>query len=291
MSAANVNDGSCMYDPSYVTPLASFQLGDSLSETSGLIIWEGLGWTHNDNTDTRLYGLDLSDARIEESINLPGVENLDWEEISQDSSFIYVGDFGNNESGNRTDLHILKVAKHSLISGFPAIDTIHFSYSDQPKPESIGPNKTDFDCEAFVVSSDSIYLFTKQWFGSGTSVYRLPKEPGVYLAEKRDACHIEGMITGAVLLESERLLVLCGYNKLVSPFFYLLYDFEDQDFFAANRRKLGILLPFHQVEGIASADGIHYYVSNESFSPHAMIKNPQKLHHFDLSEYLQKYLD
>ena len=97
MSAANVNDGSCMYDLSSVTPLASFQLGESLSETSGLIIWEGLGWTHNDNTDTRLYGLDLSDARIEENINLPGVENLDWEEISQDSSFIYVGDFGNNE--------------------------------------------------------------------------------------------------------------------------------------------------------------------------------------------------
>ena len=58
------------------------------------------------------------------------VENSDWEEISQDDGYIYLGDFGNN-TGDRTDLHILRVEKSSLKSGKPSIDTIWYTYSDQ----------------------------------------------------------------------------------------------------------------------------------------------------------------
>jgi hypothetical protein len=59
------------------------------------------------------------------------VKNTDWEEISQDSSYIYVGDFGNNYQGNRTDLHILRIEKKSFLLNQPIIDTISFSYSNQ----------------------------------------------------------------------------------------------------------------------------------------------------------------
>ncbi len=110
--SATQNDGSCIYDPVNLKPLTTLPLSSTLSETSGLIVWEDYVWTHNDNTDTILYGLDTLTAEVMDEHPLPGVENIDWEEISQDEQYIYVGDFGNNGSGNRTDLHILRVDKN-----------------------------------------------------------------------------------------------------------------------------------------------------------------------------------
>ena len=37
-------------------------------------------------------------------------ENVDWEDITQDETHIYIADFGNN-NGNRTDLKIYKILK------------------------------------------------------------------------------------------------------------------------------------------------------------------------------------
>ena len=81
-----------------------------------------------------------------QQFNITGVENYDWEEISSDSLFIYVGDFGNNVNGNRTDLHILRIEKNSLLINSPVIDTISFTYSDQTDFTPTGSNNTDFDC-------------------------------------------------------------------------------------------------------------------------------------------------
>jgi len=81
----------------------------------------------------------------------------------QDKDYLYVGDFGNNLNGNRTDLKILRIRKNSVLVNPLKIDTINFSYSNQTNFTPTGTNNTDFDCEAFIVASDSIYLFTKQW--------------------------------------------------------------------------------------------------------------------------------
>jgi hypothetical protein len=51
------------------------------------------------------------------------VVNKDWEEISQDSTYFYIGDFGNNVSGNRKDF-IFKNRKESLALDVPKIDTL-----------------------------------------------------------------------------------------------------------------------------------------------------------------------
>ncbi|MCK5136222.1 MAG: T9SS type A sorting domain-containing protein [Bacteroidales bacterium] len=289
--SATVNDGSCTYYPISVSPVSTSILSDDLAETSGLILWDGYVWTHNDSEDTRLYGLDTVNADIMLDYDLKGVVNTDWEEISLDDEYIYLGDFGNNVSGNRTDLHLLRIEKGSLKSGSPVIDTIWFSYSDQVDFEPKEANETDFDCEALIVSEDSIYLFTKQWVSVQTSLYVLPKIPGTFTAKKRATYNIQGLITGATYLESSDLLVLCGYTSLVYPFFYLLYDFGGHDFFSGNKRRVTVSLPFHQVEGIATNDGLKYYVSNERLVVQPVANNPQKLHIFDLSEMLHEYLD
>jgi len=287
-SSATLNDGSCIYNLSNISPLGSLPLDEVLSETSGLIFWNNNLWTHNDNSDSNIYMLDTLYGRIVQAYPLAGIENRDWEEISQDEDYVYIGDFGNN-SGNRTDLRILKVSKVSLISGSPDIDSIEYSYSDQVDFTPAG-NDTDFDCEAFIVTGDSIYLFTKQWVSNQTSLYSLPKNAGNYTAKLRSSLDVNGMITGAVYLGSERIIALSGYSNRLVPFVYLLYDFTGSDFFDGNKRKIGILLDFHQIEAITSTDGIKYFMSNESFSLFPLTNTPQKIHVFNLSSFLGYYL-
>lgn len=287
--AATVNDGSCYYNPANIKPLTGVTLSAILSETSGLILWNGSLWTHNDNLDTNIYRLDTIDGRFIQSYSLSGIENKDWEEISQDENFIYIGDFGNN-SGDRKDLRIFRIAKNSLLNRSPAIDSVRFTYPDQTDftPSAY---KTDFDCEAFIVSGDSIYLFTKQWVSNRTSLYSLPKEPGKYTARLRSSWDVNGLITGATFVPSRRIVVLAGYTDKLAPFLYLLYDFRGSDFFSGNKRKVEILLPYHQVEGIATGDGVKYYISNEHFRMEPLINTHQQLNVLDLSPFLANYLD
>jgi len=288
---ASMNDGSCIYNSAAVSPLTTLSLSELLDETSGLILWDGFLWTHNDDTDTRIYQVDKSQADIIKQFELKGVVNRDWEEISQDEDYIYLGDFGNNGAGNRKDLHLLRIEKQTLRSGHAIIDTIWFSYSDQLDFDPQPPNQTEFDCEAFIVSYDSIYLFTKQWLSGYTSVYSLPKVPGRYLAERIDHYDIQGLVTGASYLDSLNLLALCGYNIMLQPFIFLLYDFQDFRFFSGNKRKLSVNLPFHQVEGLATNDGLIYFLSNEAIVFQEAVNIEQALHLFDLNPYLQGYVN
>ena len=286
----NFDEGGGTMD-TVISPVRTMELSSWVTETSGLILWEGRLWTHNDDSDTRLYEIDTASGSMVRPYLLKGVENYDWEEISQDEEFIYIGDFGNN-MGDRKDLHILRIEKSSLRSGDPAIDTIWFSYSDQVDFSPAGLNSTEFDCEAFVVSPDSIYLFTKQWLTGNTTVYSMSKQSGTHIAEKGATFQIEGLVTGATYLEEKHLLVLCGYSGLIQPFVYLLYDFPDHRFFSGRKRRLNLSILFHQVEGIATEDGLKYFISNEYSSLRAAgFTNIQKIHVLDLEPFLGGYLE
>lgn len=283
---ATVNDGSCKYKSAKIKPIFTTKLGNSIIETSGLIAFDNLLWTHNDDTDTNIYGLDTL-GNIKKKIKLEKVINLDWEEISQDNDYIYVGDFGNNYQGNRTDLHILRIEKESFLLNKPIIDTIAFSYSNQIDFSAQKSNTTDFDCEAFIVSKDSIYLFTKQWTSAKTSIYSLPKQAGNHIAQFKETLDTKALVTGATYLEDKKRIALCGYSKMGKTFIYLLYDFKNHDFLSGNKRKLKLKLPFHQIEGITTKDGNLFYLSNELFIKKPVANNPQQLHYFDLSKYLK----
>jgi len=287
--SATLNDGSCRYNPANIAPLGSMNLDATLSETSGLIFWDNRLWTHNDNKDTNLYALDTLYGRIIRHYPLRGIENTDWEEISQDDDYIYIGDFGNN-SGNREDLKIFRAEKNSILNNSAIFDSICFSYADQTDfvPHSYD---SDFDCEAFVVSEDTIFLFTKEWVSNRTSLYSVPKAPGTYMAKRRSSWDVNGLITGAVYLKEKRIIVLSGYNERLKPFIYLLYDFGGSDFFSGNKRKIDVLLPYHQIEGITTTNGIKYFITNEYFSIDPLIKARQRIHLFDLRSFLGNYLD
>lgn len=289
-SSATINDGSCLYKTASISPKINWVVPSELNETSGLIFWKNKLWTHVDDTDIKIYSVDTSDVDNIDFYSLNRTFNKDWEEISQDSNYLYIGDFGNNSSGVRKDLKILRIEKISFLNKNPKIDTINFSYSLQTDFNSKGSNKTDFDCESFIVTSDSIYLFTKEWISEKSSIYSLPKTPGTYSANYKANYDVAGLITGATLIENQRLIVLTGYSSYLQPFIVLLYDYKYDDFFGGNKRKISINQAFHQVEGIASIDGLNYYISNEKFSNSLLTVTP-KIHKLDLSEFLSNYLN
>lgn len=287
--SATINDGSCKYPSTKIKPIYSLQLPAALHETSGLVLNDNLLWTMNDDTDNTIYGVDPGGV-IKKKIALKNVTNEDWEEIAQDSSYFYIGDFGNNVSGNRKDLHILRVEKKSIEGKIQKTDTISFTYSNQTDFTKIKSNSTNLDCEAFVIVNDSIYLFTKQWKQKRTATYVIPKIPGNYTAQLKDAFNVNGLITSATIVPDKKLLVLSGYSTSLSPFVYLFYDYERSNFFSGNKRKIKIALPFHQIEGITTQNGLQYYLTNENFTRKPFLAVPQQLHQLDLSPFLSQYL-
>lgn len=270
-----------------LAPVYSVQLPAELLETSGITRFQQGLVTHNDNSDEQLYVIDTLNGAILQTYSLNGTSNFDWEEITQDSLYLYVGDFGNN-AGSRTDLHILRIEKSSLIEGAPAIDTIAFAYEDQTDFTPSNQN-TAFDCEAFIAGTDSLFLFTKNWNNLSTVCYSVPKVPGNYLAQRKDSSAVNGLITGATYLPNKRLIILSAYSSLLQPFMYLLFDFEGTNFFSSFQQKINPSLNFHQIEGVATTNGIDVYLTNEYFSQ-SIITTQQKLHKFDLTPVLGDYL-
>lgn len=285
-SKATINDGSCRYKSIKIKPIFSKELDKTIHETSGLMYWNQKLWTINDDKNTHIFSFDSIGANLQKHL-LPNVKNKDWEEISQDSLHIYIGDFGNNVSGNRKDLKILKIEKNSLLKNAPIIDTISFVFEDQNNFERQKANTTNFDCESIIVTRDSLYLFTKEWKSKKTRLYVLPKIAGNYSAKYKATLKVKGLITGAVLLENIKVVVLSGYSKKLKPFLYLLYDYKDTNFFSGNKRKIKLALPFHQIEGITTENGFKYYLTNEEFKLKPFISVNQKLHIVDLEPYLK----
>ena len=271
-SAATHNDGSCAYPATTLQPTQLGVLSDTIKETSGLIYWNGNFWTHNDDTDTLLYAIDTTDGHIVKRIAIAGAVNHDWEEITQDNNYIYIGDFGNNANGNRTNLVILRIAKSAILAGQTSVtpDKIFFSYADQSSFTATGSNNTDFDCESFLATDDSLYLFNKQWISGKSKIYVLPKTPGTYSAVPVAEFNVDGLITGATYIAAKKAVVLCGYKKgssLYQPFVYLLYDYSGNSFFSGNKRRILINPLLYQTEGIATIDGKRFFISNEDHSP------------------------
>ncbi|MFM7770838.1 MAG: T9SS type A sorting domain-containing protein, partial [Bacteroidota bacterium] len=163
-------------------------------------------------------------------------------------------------------------------------DTIWFHYEDQVD-FTASSQETNFDCEALIAKGDSLYVFTKEWTSMSTSVYRFPNVPGDYSAQRMGSWNVNGLITGATWNDSLQCIVLSGYSPLLQPFIYLLYDFQDNEFFSGNKRKVSLNLPFHQAEGVAFADNYTLLVSNE-YLQQSFITINQKIHTFDLYPYL-----
>lgn len=233
-------------------------LPDEVSGTSSLFWLDGRLWTCNDHGALKLFSLDTLSGAVDSVVDL-GVTVYDLEEVTLDSGYLYFGDFGDNK-GVRSDLRILRLARRNLAAGRFLFDTIAFHY-----PERTEIWARNFDCEAFVAGADSLYLFTKQWISHNSVCYVLPKEPGSYAASRYFTLYVGGLVTGACYLPDQRCLVLLGYSMLVKPFVYLVDGFDDERFDQGLHRRTALANPVAtQTEGIASLDGIHFFLTHET---------------------------
>lgn len=182
-----------------------------VNESSGLALIDGRLITHNDSdNEPVLYELDTTNGTILRTvwINAP---NIDWEDLTADNDYLYIGDFGNN-LGNRTNLKILKVhgSDFSLLDSLqPQI--IEFAYGEQTNFNP-GNFNTDYDAEALISEGNHLYIFTKQWSTAGTRVYQLPKNAGSYTIFAADTIPVNGLITSADYWAAANRLVLTGYT-------------------------------------------------------------------------------
>ena len=228
--------------------------------SSSLFYLDGRLWSCNDHGALRLYSLDTLTAVVDSVVDL-GVTVYDLEEVTLDSLYLYFGDFGDN-SGTRTDLRILRLSLQDLADRRFRFDTICFHY-----PERGSLLARNYDCEAFVAGADSLYLFTKQWLSRGSVCYALPKVPGTYAAERRFTLHTDGLVTGAAYLPGSRRLALVGYSLTVKPFVYLIDGFQGEDFSSGRHRRTVLANPFAtQTEGIATLDGLHFFLTHETLT-------------------------
>ncbi len=290
---ATLNDGSCTYDlTSYVPEEVVALPSPELNENSALIYFNDHLWTINDGGNAALlYELDTLGNLIRE-IQVTNAQNVDWEAISQNSSSILIGDFGNN-SGSRENLCIYTIDKGEVAN--PMLTEItaqknYFRYEDQAD-FSWGTNAHNFDCEAFIAYDDSMYLFSKNWLDEYTKLYSLPVSwPDTIVATLEDSFFVNGLITDASINQSSGNVFLLGYKNnggnLYSSFVWMLWDYNQREFFTGNKRRIeiGSMFTVGQTEGLCLQNESRGFMSSEQIS--SVITIDPKLFKFDFSQFL-----
>ncbi len=305
-SLATINDGSCMYSATSYTPVVRVDpISDSLVESSGLQMAGNYLWSFNDGGHTAtLYRIDTTTNTLLQQVNLSGAMNVDWEDIAFDGTYFYMGDFGNNADGARTDLKIYKFPL-SAIPDFNTnpvvnisatqISVINFIYSDQPQPPvATTSNNTRFDCEAMIVDNGKIHLFTKNWIDKNTTHYIINStKAGSYVALPIETLATNYLVTAADKVTGQNIITLLGYQNsgTGNHFLSILSDYKSDSFFTGNKRQIDLpnAAIMGQSEGITFRNGKYGYISNEKFvravGPFTVTVN-QKLRSFDISSFV-----
>jgi hypothetical protein len=269
-STATINDGSCIYPVTHKSPVLRGPLNTIITESSGLVWTGGKLWTHNDSgKPAEIYSIDTSDGHILQTVVIDNFPNTDWEDITADSNYIYVGDHGNN-NGDRTDLKILKIAKTDISAASIVhvnAQAISFSYTDQTSFTS--SNTHNFDCEALISMRDSLYIFTKDRGDMQTRVYKMPKNPGSYALTPYTGYNVSGLITGADHNAHTNEIILIGYlSGHTGSFLWILNDFQGDMFFSGNKRRIEISNGVEwQTEGVAYLSDDRFFISCETTDP------------------------
>ena len=257
------------------------ELPDVISETSGLIYFNNHLVTHNDSgNEPILYELDTLDLSIKRTITISNVENIDWEAITQDEEYIYIGDFGNNV-GTRTNLAVHRISKEDYLNSSSVTATsINFSYEDQENFTDDG--NSDWDAEAFFILENQLIILTKQWQSLGSVAYTIPKIPGNYTATRLSSIENTGLITDATYDVATNRLVIIGYSSILIPFIGVVENLNPQSIFEGYSQK-SLNLNFVQAEGITHTSSNNYFFSSEYYSRQSpTIESSSRLFSFQL---------
>lgn len=255
-------------------------LPQQLREISGAVFWDGLLWAHNDGGDAPvLYALDTSAFKIVKRVYLKQAVNTDWEDITQDDRFIYIGDIGNN-AGNRNYLQIYKIAKSDIkasgtkdsISVLPQLIT--FSYKNKPAG-NLKKHRHNYDAEALAAYGGHLYIFSKNWLGGPSEVYAADTAAGVYELEPICRLNSDFMVTGADFKGNE--LWVCGYyiDVKIERIVAASFAWPPQPAQNIALRSIYSFSPsFRQLETIAAIPGNSFFMAFEQLQLGALGAGP-----------------
>lgn len=254
-----------------LSPELLTELPALLNETSGILRLGGDTWISLDSDNSNaLYRVDPGTGDVLQEVVLSNVDNMDWEDIATDGTWLYVGDMGNN-AGARTNLaiHRFPLAAITATTTEVAAETITFRYGDQTD-FTPAYDDTNWDCEAMLAVDDSIYLFTKNWLDGYTHLYALPAMPGDRIAERRDMFNAQGLITGAALDAGSGTIALLGHTEEeYAPFVWTLRGYEDHHFFSGINTHHPITLAALQAEAVEFETPYTLIMGNEWSAEHA----------------------
>jgi hypothetical protein len=247
----------------------------NLDETSGLLFYNNKLLTFNDSGgQAALYEINSSNGTISRTVTISNATNVDWEDIAQDASYIYIGDIGNN-NGNRTDLKIYKISKSDFddADNIATAEIIYYSYANQTNFTSL-PNNNNWDAEGLISYGDNLLIFSKNWVNNMANVYSIPKTNGSHSAVLESSYNTNGLITGAEISPTEDVIYLTGYSSSQAPFMYTIHNIPNSslDIFSGNvSPKITNIVPLgNQVEAITlfeiTPTKHRLYISNEKFT-------------------------
>ena len=239
---------------------SSYRISIELSEISGIETRSrGTFFTINDSGDDPVVYIMTSDGVIFHKIFISGAKNVDWEDLSFDGQFLYIGDIGNNRN-QRKDLIIYLVQINNLLEYYidgelkhNLPDTIKaqsyaLTYPDQmsfPPEES----RMNFDSEALTYADGKILILSKDRskpYQGLSKIYELDLSDKSSKTKLLQEIQLNGVswLTGSV--------TGCDYlnNKLYVLTYKRLYIFERTkgQFKFLRKKNLG---PLQQWEGIS----------------------------------------
>ena len=197
----------------------TFHLSSELNEISGIDFLNDttIVALNDGGNEPLLYLLDLK-GKIQSVVKVENAKNQDWEDITVDDEFVYIGDIGNNLN-NRRDLTIYKVKIEDVLQKKTVQpEKITFNYTEQT---AFPPAKNGkfFDAEALAFHNDTLYLFTKNRAKPSDGnclVYKIPTTPGDYSVSKSAEIFIG---TGGFWTDA-----LTAADVVDGEFFLMTYD-------------------------------------------------------------------
>lgn len=242
-------------------------LDDAINESSGLVKIGDRLITHNDSGNpAELYELDANTGEVMRTVSINNATNVDWEDITFDENYIYIGDFGNN-SGSRTDLKVYKISLEEYLTNDSVnAEVINFSYAEQTD-YSPSPFTTNFDAESLIVVNDQLYIFSKNWGNLQTDIYALSTTPGTYALEKIGNIQAECLVSGAAYNTETNHILLIGYF-FSANYVFELSQIDFNEFSIGNTQRYEFTPPSNastQIEGITYANENTYLLTSEEF--------------------------
>jgi hypothetical protein len=158
------------------TKAAGGELRSEVPELSGIVAsrhFAGVFWGHGDSGNpAAIWAFDREGAtlaRFEVK-----ARNFDWEDLAQDDQgHLYIGDIGNNLQlrGELTIYVLDEPDPRTTQRTLTVRETLRFRYPDEG---AVLDTQMRFDAEALFFSEGHLYLFTKRWLDTRTTLYRLP---------------------------------------------------------------------------------------------------------------------